>query len=292
MYRLVYAALTHPGRVPDQNEDNFYIGGFWKKDPGIQCFQVSGCAENGCLTAAVCDGMGGYASGEEASLLAVETLQQMCGEEPERQSFQDHLMEYVEKANRRICRRREEKKQPMGSTLALLVFAADTVTVLNLGDSRVYRMRKGRLEPLSTDHSVVGRMVRMGQITQEEARAHPMRHQITQHLGILPDEMILEPSILSEMKVKDGDRYLICSDGLTDMVEDQKLSQYLEKEEETDVLVKELVQSAVDAGGRDNITVLLIEAQQKESFWSDLSERIADKWKKKKVQIMKKKNHD
>ena len=278
MLRLDYMALTHPGRVPEKNEDNFYIDGNMKQNVDQECVQVSGNVKNGRMTAAVCDGMGGYASGEVSSLKAVQALQEFCvlhaGEE---HPLRNDPMEYVTEANERICEDRRKTRKRMGSTLAVLEFSGDTVTSINLGDSRIYRMRNGILEQLSTDHTVIARMMRRGQITPEEAEKHPMRHQITQHLGIFPEEMLLEPASRTEMEVQEKDRYLICSDGLTDMIRDEEIGKILLQNEHIADAVRELVQSAVDAGGKDNITVVIIEAGTAAGLWDRLRGRITAK---------------
>ena len=147
-------------------------------------------------------------------------------------------------------------------------------TAMNIGDSRIYLYRDGALIQLSTDHSVLARMIRMGQITEEEAKTHPLRHQITQHFGIRPEEMVLEPAVVQE-EVQTGDVYLLCSDGLTDMVDDEEILQYLGSDLSLTEKVKQLVQRAVDAGGRDNITVVLIEAEKKRGIWTKLRNRFS-----------------
>ncbi len=276
MYTLHYAALTHPGRVPENNEDNFYINGFYKSDPKEACCQTKGTADRGRLTASVCDGMGGYAAGEEASLIAVRTMSEFCKKEKEGEVlFRDRPMDYVNEANARICRLRERVGKPTGSTLTVMEFADGAFTAMNIGDSRIYLYRDGALIQLSTDHSVLARMIRMGQITEEEAKTHPLRHQITQHFGIRPEEMVLEPAIVQE-EVHAGDLYLLCSDGLTDMVDDEAILRYLGTADlSLTEKVEKLVQRAVDAGGRDNITVVLIEAEEKKGFWTKLRDRFS-----------------
>ena len=261
MYTLHYAALTHPGRVPENNEDNFYINGSYKSNPKEACCQAKGTADRGRLTASVCDGMGGYAAGEEASLIAVRTMAEFCKNEKAGEVlFRDRPMDYVNEANARICQLREQVGKPTGSTLTVMEFADGAFTAMNIGDSRIYLYRDGALIQLSTDHSVLARMIRMGQITEEEAKTHPLRHQITQHL---------------QEEVQTGDVYLLCSDGLTDMVDDEEILQYLGSDLSLTEKVKQLVQRAVDAGGRDNITVVLIEAEEKRGIWTKLRNRFS-----------------
>lgn len=270
MFVFRYAALTHPGKVPENNEDNFYINGAYKKDAKQNSFRAEGCARGGRLTASVCDGMGGYASGEEASLSAVRTLDQFCGKKGQKEPlFRGQTMDYVTEANERICELRRKKGRPVGSTLAVLEFADDRFTAVNLGDSRIYMLREKKLEQLSTDHTVLGRMLRTGQITLEEARTHPLRHQITQHFGIRQEEMVLEPARTGG-EIRDDDRYLICSDGLTDMVSDEKIRECLGTDAPVGRIADDLVQEALNAGGRDNITVIVIKAGRNRGLGSKL----------------------
>lgn len=271
MYLLRYAALTHPGKVRDRNEDNYYLDGCWRRDirKGSESFE--GERRDGFLLASVCDGMGGQEMGEVASLTAVETMHEMCriekktsalgktaGQEEGRE-LPEYLRDYVEEANRRICQRMRREGKRLGTTLSILEFSGDTVTAANLGDSRIYRLREGKLEMLSTDHTIVARMLRQGQITQAEAADHPMRHRITQYLGIFPEEMVLEPAVAPGLPLKEGDCYLICSDGLTDMVPEEDIQKILETEELPRQQAEELVRCALEAGGRDNVTAVVVQ---------------------------------
>lgn len=318
MYRLVYAARTHSGRVRGNNEDNFYVGGNYRLDIEIQEMACAGEARDGRLLASVCDGMGGHAKGEVASLLAVQTLAEL-EKEGRGRAFRADPEGCVNRANDRVCEVMRREKVSIGSTISVLEFCEDTVLALNLGDSRIYRMRAGELKQISEDHTVVARMLRMGQITPEEVETHPLRHHITQYLGILPEEVLLEPACTGKMELQPGDRYLICSDGLTDMLNDGQIAAYLrsgtetnpeqqlageeptlrdpgigagketaneeqavgrvretesesakeeqaagrarEAEPDLEELARVMVQAALDAGGKDNVTVLLVDVR-------------------------------
>lgn len=112
---------------------------------------------------------------------------------------------------------------------------------------------------ISTDHSIVAQMVRMGSLTEEEARVHPKRHQITQHFGIMPEEMVLEPSVVESTAIEVGTRYLLCSDGLTDMLTNDEIATFMAKSGDVETIVDELVEKALERGGKDNVTVVIIE---------------------------------
>lgn len=257
MYHLWYAAQTHPGKVRENNEDNFYIAGCWRRDVAQTEYEVAGVAENGYLLASVCDGIGGQELGEEASLIAVETLHGCYGG-ADGNRLQDDPMQYVNAANDCICERMRKFGQRLGTTFTALEFADDTVFATNLGDSRIYRLRDKELLQLSTDHTILARMIRAGQLTEEEAAVHPMRHQITQYLGIFPEDMLLEPADVPPTEIQPGDRYLLCSDGLTDMLSDQEIGELLGAPGDMAEIARNLVQEALERGGRDNVTVAVI----------------------------------
>ena len=180
-----YAAVTHQGRVRSNNEDNFYIDGFWKKDVNQGQASCSGFSRDGRLTGAVCDGMGGEAHGEDASLTAVETIHKYVSGDCNEQVVNACIQE----ANGIVCGSIRQSGERSGSTVCILSFNGPEVFGVNLGDSRIYDFRDRGRTQIAIDHSVVGRMIRQGLLTEEEAKKHPMRHQITQYLGIEPEEM-------------------------------------------------------------------------------------------------------
>lgn len=261
MYKINYAAFTHPGRVRENNEDNFYVDKKWRQDVAEGCLAVDGTVRNEKLTLSVCDGMGGQELGEKASLIAVETLDKYIKQE--KVLSVETLNAYIQEANKIICDLMQRESKRIGSTMTLLQFSGESVMAANIGDSRIYLLRKGELFQLSQDHTVVERMVRMGMISKEEAVNHPKRHQITQNLGIFPEEMLIEPTVNREICVEIGDKFLLCSDGLTDMLTDMQIKSILSEREEPVELARKLVQSAVDAGGKDNVTIVLAEVCKK-----------------------------
>lgn len=270
MYTLNYVAITHPGNVRDNNEDNFYIDGNWKQDENQKTHKVTGFVKNGKLIVAVCDGMGGCAKGEQASRIAVETMGEY--DKHIRVCKAPHLWQspkyYTGMVNNRICEEMKKQKIEMGTTLAMLEFYEDCVVAGNLGDSRIYRYRNQELVQLSTDHTVVERMFRLGQITEEEKETHPMRHRITQYLGIRPDEMIVEPAITQLKAINVSDCYLICSDGLTDMLRKKEILEIIEQSDSMEETAENLVKAALGAGGKDNITVILVQVERGKGLWN------------------------
>lgn len=203
---------------------------------------------------AVADGMGGHAAGEVASRMAVEFLKQWVPERPPTNPPQT-LRRVVEMAGRAIHTAGAEQPelQGMGTTLTALWIPDDELILAHVGDSRGYRLRGGKLEQLTEDHSWVEEQVRAGQLTREEARSHALKNIITRSLGYEPE---VEVDVLIE-ELREGDLYLLCSDGLSGPVPDPLI-------EETALalpperLSEALVDLANDQGGPDNVTVVVV----------------------------------
>lgn len=230
----VYAA-TDVGMRRPHNEDSFLIG---PRDSFV-----------------VADGMGGHAAGEVASSLLVETAKR---ELPRSEVIMDQLgLEYVVKeANREILReiKRNPERAGMGTTVVMLHIGNKRAVWAHVGDSRLYRLRSGNLEQLSKDHSLVAEMVENGTITQEEAKHHPQRNMLLRAVGV-DDDIKVDTS---EAPVENGDVYVLCSDGLTNMVDDDVIARVLLDNSIGDK-AKELIRLANENGGRDNITVIVVE---------------------------------
>ena len=141
----------------------------------------------------------------------------------------------------------------VGSKAALYIDEGRAVAC-NIGDSRIYMMRSGMLQQISKDHTIVQQMVDSGAITKEEARTHKRRHILSQNIGIFPDELIIEPHFAEPIELKEGDVFPLCSDGLTDMVSDDVIRTILANNEDAEGLVA----AALENGGRDNVTVIVI----------------------------------
>ena len=138
-----------------------------------------------------------------------------------------------------------------------MLLQGQQVVFANVGDSRIYRFRNRTLTQISMDHSKVQRMISMGLLTPEQARKDPSRHVITQYLGMSP-EVRVSPYIVTDQSLQKGDIYLLCSDGLTDMVEDTQIEAILQKEKKLSDAVKALFEEAMKNGGRDNTTIILV----------------------------------
>jgi PPM family protein phosphatase len=201
---------------------------------------------------AVADGMGGAKAGEVASAVAVEAVESArdSGESAEAQ-----LAGIVRDANRRIydLAVADESRRGMGTTLTLAKVHGDEVSLAHVGDSRAYRLRDGELSQLTRDHSLVAELERSGQITAEAAEHHPQRSIITRALGPEPDVEVDTYTLTG----RDGDVFLICSDGLTSMISDDEVASILRSAGSLDEAADGLVRAANQSGGKDNITVIL-----------------------------------
>lgn len=205
------------------------------------------------------DGMGGYSAGEVASQIAVDTVVTTVRNASPLERGQRLLQEAVGKANRAILdkARDDPDRRGMGTTLAICLFRRRRVSIAHVGDSRVYRLRRGRLERLTTDHSLNQELLDRGYYTRMEARRAGNRHVITRALGVAEE---VEATLRDE-PVAEGDIFLLCSDGLTDMMDDHSIRYALESADgDLNGVVDDLVDRANELGGRDNISVILIRA--------------------------------
>lgn len=202
---------------------------------------------------AVADGMGGHKAGEVASSMAVRVLKEILG--AEKTVSEDRMRYAFSKANREVYLESEKdaSKKGMGTTMTALWFSKDSVILGHVGDSRAYRLREGQLLRASTDHSYVEELVKIGAITPEMARTHPQRNVITRSIGPWPR---VEADVLS-FDYQEGDLWLLCSDGLTTYLEDADIKKVLVSDKSMHEKVMTLIQMAIDAGGADNVTVLL-----------------------------------
>lgn len=252
--RIQSAGCTDKGRVRLNNEDNLYINDTYRQDVDADNLFIEFEGTEGYCSFAVFDGMGGESSGEVASLRAAQVLSRS-----EKEHLHELPGEYIQQANRRICEEIENNGgKQMGTTVALLTIYGDRAMACNVGDSRIYRLRNGYLEQLSVDHTQVQQLVDTGILSKSDAREHPMKHVLTQHLGIREEEFIVEPHMCNDIKLESGDVYLLCSDGLTDMLTDDEIRAVLKKKRKASKLVQKLIDAALSAGGRDNTTVIVV----------------------------------
>jgi PPM family protein phosphatase len=201
---------------------------------------------------AVADGMGGAKAGEVASAIAAGTFE---GEADSGEPAEAQLARILREANRRIYELavKDESHRGMGTTLTAAMVHGDEISFAHVGDSRAYVLRRGELEQLTSDHSLVAELERSGQISPEAAEHHPQRSIITRALGPEPEVDVDTYTVAG----RDGDLFLICSDGLTSMISDEEVASILRSSESLDDAAERLVRAANQSGGKDNITVVL-----------------------------------
>lgn len=204
---------------------------------------------------AVADGMGGAQAGEVASGLAAAVLEEGVGDE----RGEERVASLIKEANRRVFQRSNEDAATSGMgttmTVALVDSSGGTIAFGHVGDSRAYRVRDGRLEQLTDDHSLVGELVRSGKLSPEEAETHPQRSVITRALGTEPDVDVDTFTV----DARPDDLYLLCSDGLTDMISAGEIFSVLDGSDDLERAARALIEAANAGGGEDNITVVLFQ---------------------------------
>ena len=247
---LAWGAATDTGRVRTENEDAFVA------EP---------------MVFGVADGMGGHQAGEVASAIAASTLRDRLGRGA--QSV-DVAVATVVEANAAIFQgaHNNASQRGMGTTLTAMVVLADTgrqrrLALLNVGDSRTYVMRGGQLRRVTIDHSYVQELVSTGHITEYEARSHPRRNIVTRALGIEPNVRV-DTWVLPFVA---GDRYVLCSDGLVDEVDDLEIAELLLTNPGPQAAAEALVTAANGHGGRDNVTVVVVDVLEGEDLPVELA---------------------
>jgi serine/threonine protein phosphatase PrpC len=229
-----YAVASDTGRRRRRNEDNYVVA------PPLF---------------AVADGMGGAQAGEVASQLAASALE---GGNSDAREGTEQIDELIQEANRRIFDRAttDPSASGMGTTMTVALVEGMTVSIGHVGDSRAYLVRGEQMEQLTEDHSLVNELLKSGKLSEEEAQVHPQRSVITRAVGTDPDVDVDGFTIEAE----DGDVFLICSDGLSDMVEDEEILELVHtNRDDLDKAVKALVSAANRGGGEDNITAVAFE---------------------------------
>jgi protein phosphatase len=274
---LSVAGSTDAGCERELNEDRFYYKVVQASDEGpLGLFLVA-------------DGMGGHLAGEVASQWTVQTLKRELGpffrpqdpsatrrldaealaaigsgvtvrlEETDRARLLEHAVERANQVLLGYAQTHAQEAEGMGSTLTLAVIENDQATLAHVGDSRAYLWREGVLRQLTEDHSVPGALLKQGKISEAEAHEHPHRHILYRCLGLKPR---IEVDISPGFALHVGDMLLLCSDGLWDMVYPiERLAALLKPTETPAVLCRRLVEAANEAGGEDNITVLIVRVE-------------------------------
>lgn len=243
------SSVSHTGMVRPNNEDSCLVIPPWS----------SLSLKKGACLFAVADGMGGQNAGEIASGLAVKTakewfknnlIENLCPELVEDlfSTLNQEVWGYAQK---------HPEASGMGTTISLMLIKGSKAIVGHIGDSRLYRMRNGKLEQMTNDHTLVAEQVRMGKLSPEEARVHPTRHILSRVLGV---RQFVVPDIFS-IDLKENDVFLICSDGVSGMVVDEEIRRQL-SEENPERLAESIIAAANAGGGKDNCTAVTLKIEQ------------------------------
>jgi len=234
--RAAAFGLSDVGRRRESNEDAFLVDA--RSDLYI-----------------IADGMGGYAAGEVASRIAVDSLKEVLSA-PHDGKAAVRLQDAVQEANARICDSQAQADQrQMGTTLVAMVVENERAIIGHVGDSRAYLLREGALRRLTSDHSWVNEQVKLGLLSDEAAQRHPMRNIVTRALGSRTEAT----AELREEGIHPGDVFLLCSDGLNTMVPDPEIEAILQRSGvDPERACRELVSRANERGGEDNTTVVVV----------------------------------
>ncbi len=234
MLRLIVHGKTDKGLVRKENEDAFCI----EKDLGLL---------------AIADGMGGHASGEVASKMAIEILRDSLKKEGE--PLPERLNSGVKLANKMIyeASRSQSQLNGMGTTLTAVRLDGNRLRIAHVGDSRAYLIRGGVIEQLTDDHTIVSEQVARGMITREEAARSDMRNILSKALGIAPEVDV----DIEGLTVSEGDQLVLCSDGLSELISDDEILSEVQSSKRPEIVCDELVDLANQRGGEDNITVIV-----------------------------------
>ena len=260
--------ITHPGKVRNSNEDQFVIAELSKR---MRVWQTSlpepklQVGEDRAHLFLVADGMGGHQAGERASAIAVAAIEQFtlntfrwffAADSPGAQKVLAQFQAALSQADAKIQEEAAENPElkGMGTTLTMAFQLGAQLCIIHVGDSRAYLHRAGQLHQLTKDHTLVAELVRSGALQPEQVASHPHRHVITNvvggpHAGVKVESRAFEAQA--------GDRLLLCSDGLTEMLTDASIAEALDGEADPEKAAKALLDQANESGGKDNITVVI-----------------------------------
>jgi PPM family protein phosphatase len=263
------AALSDPGKVRERNEDHFYVARGGRRATtlvtNVPAADIPSQFEETAYLLVVADGMGGHAGGEVASRLAIATLINIILHAPDwimrlDDEHAERLMDRAVARYRVIHEALQERARldpalrGMGTTMTAAYSLGRDLFVAQVGDSRAYRFRDGTLQLLTRDQTHAQMLANEGLIRQQDVARHRLRHVLTSALGGLQNHVRTE---IERTTLADGDRLLLCSDGLTDMVEDAEISEVLRQEPRSEEACRQLVDRALANGGKDNVTVVL-----------------------------------
>ena len=267
--KVRFGAVSDAGRVRSRNEDHYMIARVRRTlnvlSHNLPKEEMPGFLGEDAYAMVVADGMGGMNAGDVASMLAISTGVKLADRsvkwgfkinEKEARELLSRMSTYFREIDRRITRKSESDRRlfGMGTTMTLAYSVGIHLFIIHVGDSRAYLFRKGQLQQLTRDHTVAQALADAGEIKQQDVRKHLRRNTLTNYLGGHSGKVKAD---VRWLKLEDGDRVILCSDGLSDMVEDQGIAGCLVANPEPDTAAIALTQMALRNGGKDNITVVV-----------------------------------
>jgi protein phosphatase len=268
--RIDCAAVSHPGKVRPKNEDHFLVARFHRAMQTLLTNLPDGLipsqSEEVGYGLVVADGLGGRPSGEVASRLAISTLVHLAlatpdwvlkTGTPEIERVMQRMAERYRSVDATLCDEAlaDARLSGMGTTMTLACSIGSDLVLTHVGDSRAYLMRKGELHPLTRDHTLVQELVDQGLVRPENAATHPFRHVLTRYLGKGMGDIVTEE--VQRISLADADQLLLCTDGLTDMVDATTIGAVLRSAACAKEACQTLLDLAMQNGGKDNITIVL-----------------------------------
>lgn len=256
--KLLASACSDKGCVRKNNEDSFCLNGHYLRREQMDEGGLFRCHAVPYSLFAVCDGMGGEEAGEEASLLSVMRCAESLAS-GENLYDRERLIYFMRSGCEAVYGQARQRGNHSGATMALLVAAKERLRIANMGDSRIYHLHGGTMKQLSLDHTEMQKLLSQGLITPEQVKTHPKRHMIYQYWGMPLDRAPFLPYISTSIPYHNHDRFLLCSDGLTDMLTNQQIAAVLAAHQPVEWIAETLVRQAKEHGGRDNVTVVVVE---------------------------------
>ncbi|MFQ3651089.1 MAG: protein phosphatase 2C domain-containing protein [Gemmataceae bacterium] len=275
LVQVIFGSATHAGKIRKSNEDSYLVFRVSRRFERLECSlpgdQIPPLAEEVGFVMAVADGMGGTQGGEVASALALRAAVAAILEAPNwilkldpatgRENLIEHLLKrgvsYFKAAHDAILRLAEAgapNVNRMGTTLTATYSNGHDLFIMHVGDSRAYLYRRGELRLLTRDHTLVQELLESGKITPEQATHHRLSHVLTRAISAQTSEIKIE---IDTLRLEDGDQILLCTDGLSSMIEASTIAAILARQLTPPETCQELLESALQAGGRDNITVVI-----------------------------------
>ncbi|MEE1281140.1 MAG: PP2C family serine/threonine-protein phosphatase [Acutalibacteraceae bacterium] len=239
------------------NEDNYFLNGkfanYEKNNQSATAFQPP--VTEGVF--AVFDGMGGQSRGEFASLTAAQTLELYKDDIARGNTHK--IFDYISDVNTQLCNEMKKNNERIGSTAAILTISDGVAQAYNLGDSSIYHLSKRKITKLTRDHTVADQLYRMNALTEEEARKDVRKHSLTKHLGMFAEENDIKPYASGNIRVSNGDMFLLCTDGITNTVTEKDIKKLLYMfDGRCKKSVNALIEMAIENGSDDNLTAMVV----------------------------------